>query len=107
MRHVVEADPAVLFWDGPAEKAERRHLPEHVLREDLAAIALPRARRDLLVGEVLRELADGLLLGREIEVHAGSYAEARCAERSRIARSASISPMWAKQPWRMPVARRT
>src|SRR5437667_12685062 len=69
MRDVVEADAAVLLGDGATEQTERRHLAQHVLREGLAAIALPRTRRDLLVREVLRELANRLLLCGEVEVN--------------------------------------
>src|SRR5438105_14568652 len=70
MRDEVEPDTSVLLRHRAAEQPERGHLPKYVLRECLTTIALARSRRDLLVREILRELADGLLLGREIEVRA-------------------------------------
>src|SRR5439155_9866507 len=91
MRDVVDADASVLLGDWAAEKAERRHLAEHVLGEGLVPVALARARRDLLVREVLRELTDRLLLGGQVEVHGSpslcceawpTTAGARCARRS-------------------------
>src|SRR5207249_1346355 len=75
VRHVVDADPAVLLRDWPAEEPEGRHLFEHVFREDLVAVALARARRDLSPGEFLRELADLLLLRAEVEVHRAESTE--------------------------------
>src|SRR5712692_3750039 len=47
------------------------------MREDLAAIALARARRDLAVGELVRELADRFLLGTEVEIHRAESIDAR------------------------------
>src|SRR5206468_2838410 len=70
VRDEVETDATVFLRHRSAEQTERRHLSEHVLGEDLAPIALARSRRDLLVREILRELADRLLLGSEVEVHA-------------------------------------
>src|SRR6266550_1389438 len=72
MRHVVEPDAAVLFGHGSTQQTERRHLPQHVLREDLAAIALTRTWCNFLVREILRELPDRLLLGGEVEIQAPS-----------------------------------
>jgi hypothetical protein len=74
VRDVVEAVAAVLLGHRPAEETERRHLLQDVGGEHLAPIALARARRDLLLRELARELADLFLFGGEVEVH---WAESR------------------------------
>src|SRR5260221_92055 len=80
VRDVVGAVAAVLLRHRTAQEAERRHLLQDVCRERLGPIALARARSDLLLRELARELADLLLLGGEVEVHRPSLGSIRARD---------------------------
>ena len=63
VRQVTHRGAAVFLLDGDAEQADVAHLAPQVRREDVVAVDLRRARRDLAVGELLHRRAqhvDGL-----------------------------------------------
>ena len=62
----VGARAAVLLGHADAHQAELAELGEQLAREDVVAIPLRRVRGDLLVGEPAREVADLLLLVRQL-----------------------------------------
>src|SRR5438552_18515915 len=69
VRDVVEAVSAVPLRHWSAEETERGHLLQNVGGERLVPVPLARARHDLPIGEVTRELADRFLFAREVVVH--------------------------------------
>ena len=62
--------PPYVLGDRDAADPELAQLLHDVERELLVLVALAGARRDLLGGELPDEVADLLLLGRELEFHA-------------------------------------
>ncbi len=68
---VAEAGPAVLLGRVAVHEAELPGLAEHVLGPRAVAVVLPGDGTDLLLGEVVRHLAQRLLLVGKREVHHG------------------------------------
>ena len=67
--HVVAADAAVLLGDGEAEEAELGHLRHDREVDGLVVVPLHPVRHGLALEEVAGEVAEGLLLLGEREVH--------------------------------------
>src|SRR5581483_2845342 len=65
----VRARAAVLLRDAHAEQPELAEPREERARKPVRAVPLPRAGRDLRVGELVRERLDLTLLCGELEVH--------------------------------------
>ena len=68
---VVDPAPAVLLGDDRAEEAHLGHLGHQLEVEALVAVVLPRARGDLVVGELASGLMHQPLLVRELEADHG------------------------------------
>ena len=74
----VRARAAVVGRDAGAEQPELAHLRQHVLGEDVLAIPLRGLRRDDLVGETPRQVANlALLVGEVMHERARPFAR-RC-----------------------------
>ena len=68
-RREVGAAAAVLGWEREAEEAEVAHRDDRVDGEGVRAVPLLRMRRDLSLGELADDLAEGLLFVAQLEVH--------------------------------------
>src|SRR5918995_604064 len=68
-RGEVGAAAAVLLGERDAEQAEPAHLAHYVEREGVVGVPALGVRRDLGLGEVTHQLAQGLLLVAELNVH--------------------------------------
>ena len=81
-------DAAVLLGEDQAEQAELAHGQHRLEREGVVAVPGLGMGRDLGLGEVSHDLAEGLLLVAEVDVH----------------RSSSSAPTLCSPPWRVPAA---
>ena len=77
VRQRVGAAAAVLLGDRHAHQPELGHLGDELVREALLAVELLGDRRDLLDRELPHRVADQLVLGRQVEVHGGTFADRR------------------------------
>src|SRR4051794_38589945 len=65
----IPARPSVFLGEGHAQEAEGRHLLDQMVGELVRLVALQRARRYLLVGEVLYRVAEKFVLVGKLEIH--------------------------------------
>ena len=85
MLEIAEAEPAIRLVDRNAVQADRAHLRPELLREPVLGVDSRGERRDAVVGEAARGVADhlGILAEREIEIGGGDH-RAALAERGRF-----------------------
>ena len=69
----VTARAAVLLGEGDPHEPQLRHLADELDGETALAVELLGDRRDALAGERADGVADQLVLGRQVEVHAGGH----------------------------------
>ena len=70
MLEIAEAGAAIFLLDRDAVQAERAHLRPQVAREDIVAVDLVGARRDLVLREAADRLAQHVDVGAEPEIEA-------------------------------------
>ncbi len=71
VRQVAEVAAAILFLHGDAEQAEIAHFHPQVRREQVVAVDLGGARRDLRARELVDRLAQHLDVFAEVEIQGG------------------------------------
>ena len=69
----IQAHAAVLLGDRDAEQAELLHLLDDRLGELVLVVEVLGVRQNLLVGELMHHLGDGLLLVGHLGVLGGGY----------------------------------
>jgi hypothetical protein len=77
VREVAEVRAAVFLGDGHAVQTERAELAPQVGREEVVAVDVRGARRDLVRGEVLHRVAQHLDRLAQVEVEAGKVVHRR------------------------------
>ena len=82
VRERVAAAAAVLLGDRDPHQPELGHLGDELVREAVLAVELLGDRRDLLDRERAHRVADQLVLGREVEVHAARRAASSAISRT-------------------------